>query len=137
MGCIHERALDTPSQTMPTYLYQCRSCQALTEVIHRFSAPGPKTCSQCGAKSPARVFGVPNVNTVDTVGQQAERNMKRLGREKTQLLNGTIGPAAEARQKREDEAKKNAPWWRKGKAKPVDLRKVRDAKRYIREGRTD
>lgn len=33
---------------MPTYDYQCRSCGAVTEVIHPMSEDGPSVCEVCG-----------------------------------------------------------------------------------------
>lgn len=33
---------------MPTYDYQCRSCGAVTEVIHAMSEDGPSVCEVCG-----------------------------------------------------------------------------------------
>lgn len=33
---------------MPTYDYQCRSCGAVTELIHAMSEDGPSVCEVCG-----------------------------------------------------------------------------------------
>lgn len=33
---------------MPTYDYQCRSCGAVTEVIHAMTDDGPSVCEACG-----------------------------------------------------------------------------------------
>ena len=33
---------------VPTYDYQCRSCGAVTEVIHPMSEDGPSVCEVCG-----------------------------------------------------------------------------------------
>ena len=35
---------------MPTYDYQCRSCERVTEVIHAMTAQGPATCEHCGGE---------------------------------------------------------------------------------------
>lgn len=35
---------------MPTYDYQCRSCGAVTEVIHPMSEDGPTVCDRCGGE---------------------------------------------------------------------------------------
>ena len=35
---------------MPTYDYQCRSCAAVTEVIHAMTADGPTVCERCGGE---------------------------------------------------------------------------------------
>jgi putative FmdB family regulatory protein len=33
---------------VPTYDYQCRSCGAITEVIHSMLEEGPTSCNRCG-----------------------------------------------------------------------------------------
>jgi putative FmdB family regulatory protein len=35
---------------VPTYDYQCRSCGAVTEVIHAMSEDGPAVCERCGGE---------------------------------------------------------------------------------------
>ena len=35
---------------MPTYDYQCRSCGAITEVIHSMLEEGPTVCERCGGE---------------------------------------------------------------------------------------
>jgi len=35
---------------VPTYDYQCRSCGAVTEVIHPMSEDGPSVCEVCGGQ---------------------------------------------------------------------------------------
>jgi putative FmdB family regulatory protein len=35
---------------VPTYDYQCRSCGAVTEVIHSMLEEGPGTCEICGGQ---------------------------------------------------------------------------------------
>lgn len=35
---------------MPTYDYQCRSCGAVTEVIHSMLEEGPTACERCGGE---------------------------------------------------------------------------------------
>ena len=35
---------------MPTYDYQCRSCGAITEVIHAMTEDGPTVCERCGGE---------------------------------------------------------------------------------------
>ena len=35
---------------MPTYDYQCRSCGAVTEVIHPMAEDGPSVCEVCGGQ---------------------------------------------------------------------------------------
>jgi putative FmdB family regulatory protein len=35
---------------VPTYDYQCRSCGAVTEVIHSMLEEGPTVCERCGGE---------------------------------------------------------------------------------------
>jgi putative FmdB family regulatory protein len=35
---------------VPTYDYQCRSCGAVTEVIHSMQEEGPTSCAVCGGE---------------------------------------------------------------------------------------
>jgi putative FmdB family regulatory protein len=35
---------------VPTYDYQCRSCGAVTEVIHPMTEDGPSVCEVCGGQ---------------------------------------------------------------------------------------
>jgi putative FmdB family regulatory protein len=35
---------------VPTYDYQCRSCGAMTEVIHSMLEDGPSVCERCGGE---------------------------------------------------------------------------------------
>jgi putative FmdB family regulatory protein len=35
---------------VPTYDYQCRSCDRVIEVIHPMTAAGPSTCEACGGE---------------------------------------------------------------------------------------
>ncbi|MGH2427690.1 MAG: FmdB family zinc ribbon protein [Candidatus Limnocylindria bacterium] len=35
---------------MPTYDYQCRRCDAVTEVIHSMLEDGPSSCDLCGGE---------------------------------------------------------------------------------------
>ena len=41
------RALCQNRGAVPTYDYQCRSCGAITEVIHSMLDPGPSACDRC------------------------------------------------------------------------------------------
>ena len=41
---------------MPTYDYQCRSCGAVTEVIHSMLEDGPSVCEVCGGQLRRMLF---------------------------------------------------------------------------------
>ena len=36
------------ARAVPTYDYQCRSCERVIEVIHPMASDGPSICEQCG-----------------------------------------------------------------------------------------
>jgi putative FmdB family regulatory protein len=36
------------ARAVPTYDYQCRSCERVIEVIHSMTSDGPSVCEQCG-----------------------------------------------------------------------------------------
>ena len=36
------------ARAVPTYDYQCRSCDRIIEVIHPMTSDGPSVCEQCG-----------------------------------------------------------------------------------------
>jgi putative FmdB family regulatory protein len=36
------------ARAVPTYDYQCRSCDRVIEVIHPMTSDGPSACEQCG-----------------------------------------------------------------------------------------
>jgi putative FmdB family regulatory protein len=38
------------ARAVPTYDYQCRSCGAVTEVIHSMLEEGPSACDVCGGE---------------------------------------------------------------------------------------
>jgi putative FmdB family regulatory protein len=41
---------------VPTYDYQCRSCGAVTEVIHSMLEDGPSVCEVCGGQLRRMIF---------------------------------------------------------------------------------
>ena len=43
-------------RAVPTYDYQCRSCGAVTEVIHSMLEEGPSACERCGGVLRRMVF---------------------------------------------------------------------------------
>src|SRR5579885_2787067 len=121
----------------------------------------PKKCPSCGCRfgkkfhqvlSGGNVIGrVYGEDRARTVGQQAEINAKRLGKEQLQLLAEAqkqktpwTGPTPKKGVKPKEgaaEAKPQTPWWRDGSVpglpkldKPLKLIKIKDTKKYIEEG---
>ncbi len=103
-------------------------------------------CPQCGAKTPTfnQLFGNPHVlilGEATTVGQQSERNVKRLGKELIQIQEeqelAKRQPIARNGRKIEKRSKtKERPFWRKDSDKPLDISKIPDLKKYIEHGTT-
>lgn len=148
---------------MPVYKMQCRQCGDRSEVYASITVGPPERCPQCAADEAAGYTqrwmesGVTvwtyGQDKITTVGQQAEYNEKKLGKELTQkmwedsatkkegpcpyanLPGVTCGVPVAAK----------APWWRDGsvaglpkKDKPVDVSRLSEegVERYIREGKT-
>lgn len=100
------------------------------------SEPHPTACPECKSEEHfRRVYGCP-VGLVygdpTTVGQQAELNAKRLGKEQLQKMY-----EEDCRRRgvpTREEQKANRPWWRTSD-KPLDLSKIKDPAEYIRSGK--
>ncbi len=139
---------------MPTYAFGCESCGHSYEHEQSIHAEHPTSCPRCGAtgeevfhqlwgtyKTLGLVKGSPT-----TVGQQAELNARRAGKEQIQMmaeeaaLPKWTGPMPEG-------ARVNTtgtgqpPWYRSGEVKgtgrlekPLDLSKVKDVARYVATG---
>ena len=124
------------------------------EEFQWFSEKPLKKCPSCGKKKLFKVItgGAAAIvrGNPTTFGQAAEENAKRLGKEKMALMADEYKNAKkEARLKLPGGAKKverpkevPPPWWRDGSIeglpkqdKPLDLKKVKDVKEYIRTGR--
>lgn len=129
---------------MPTYQYACDGCDSAHEEVRSFTSDHPKKCPSCGAKYGAAfrqvysggaapiVYGEPT-----TVGQQAELNAKRAGKEKMAIDNavrrarksgftGALPDGAKLldRPKAKDDFGMT----------PAELSKIKDVNRYIMTG---
>jgi putative FmdB family regulatory protein len=143
---------------MPTYQYKCDACDVAYEDDHLMSEPHPTMCPACGEPYGER-FGqdYANYNQIGivkgnptTLGQQAELNAKRLGKEQMQKM-------VEAEKQRISGWKGHrpkgssvnttgngeTPWFRAGEVpglkkldKPLNLKKIKDKKKYIATGET-
>lgn len=139
---------------MPTYEYACDNCSHGYEEFRSISKPHPKKCPKC--KQPygdkfRQVYGTPNfimANQPTTVGQQAEINAKRMGKERMQMMQdaakqrkskfkGKLPAGAKINTTGSDEP----PWFRSGVikgteklAKPLDVSKIKDTEKFIRTG---
>ena len=139
---------------MPTYEFICEKCESITELFQGICQPLPIECEKCGSTEPVfyQKFGcgaaglAKGYSSVTTVGQIAELNSKRLGKEQLRKREehekairkpiGRKGVKGTRVEKSEE-----LPWWRSGKVaglpkmdKPLDLSKIPDKERYIHEG---
>lgn len=137
---------------MPTYAYVCDKCSHKHEEFRSILRPHPKKCPGCGEKDGFHqdysvsggigiVYGSPT-----TLGQQAEMNAKKLGKERLgQVFEAP--PSANYTGKlpkgaRIDTTLPETPFWRDGSIegtkkldKPLAVEKLPDLRRYIESGK--
>jgi len=122
---------------MPTYDYRCKNCGYQFEVYQSFDEPKKKACPDCKKKTLERLIGCGIAafcqQDPTTIGQLGERNAKEAGKTKIDEM---------AAQKEQDKIKAQQllgkepgkkPWWRDGD-KPLDLKTVKNVKKYIEKG---
>lgn len=139
---------------MPVYEFRCDACEHAYSEFLALTAERPKKCPACGdKKSFGQVFSVPNTivrGQPKTIGQAAEENAKRVGKEQMEMmfdpeLPQNKKPAGKGRlpkgAKRVDTSKAETPWWRDGTVpgvpkldKPLDVKKIKNVQKYIRTG---
>lgn len=136
---------------MPTFEYRCKKCLEDTEQFYNtYNVKHPTKCKSCGGKlerlCSLPVLSIKGQSRVNTVGQLAEQNSRKLGKEQIQLLeeerlarpefSGKL-PEGATPVKRETA---ELPFWRNGEDgakksdKPLDLAKVKDVQKYIKTG---
>ena len=110
---------------MSYYFVKCEACEYTNDDFEQpMSAPWPAKCPGCGRKKLIQDYSHPKdpicrTDDATTVGQVAERNAKRMGKELHQKRSEEIlGPETMAKRK----APK--PWWRSGD-KPLDVSRSR------------
>lgn len=95
---------------MPTYDFECSSCEYHEEIIQPMSSSSVKECPECGAVDTFRVVVLTapytSVKEVKTIQQQAEKNTKSMGkyeleekRLKDQINNGVSQKQKETRER--------------------------------------
>jgi putative FmdB family regulatory protein len=139
---------------MPTYVYRC-DCGHAYEEFRSITAPEPSQCPKCQeplgegfnqdfrqSSSLAIVYGNPT-----TIGQQAEINARRVGKERLQQMaledksrtSEWTGPLPEGATINTTGTGKTPPW-RDGSmgtaplAKPLDIKKVANVEKYVQTG---
>lgn len=121
---------------MPTYDYRCNACGDEFELYQSFTARVKRTCKKCGQKKLERLIGCgldAFCNEVTTLGQVGERNAKKAGKTRQDEMAAERAESKKKAQKLLGKEPGQRPWWRK-EDKPLDLKKVKDVKRYIEKG---
>ena len=115
---------------MPTYDYECENCEHTFEIFQSFSEPQKKKCPACSKYKLYKVISEPIIiikGVPSTLGQLAEKNSKRLGKNKIQ----------EAAAKKEN-SKPKEPWYvKEGNASRREIQNMtREQKaQYIKKGK--
>ena len=118
---------------MPYYDLICDNCNFQQELEQSIHEALPTVCPQCKGETLRQDYASKSFIVQDadpkTVGQQAERNAKKLGSEMADIEARKIaGPATIA--KREAPT----PFWREPGSKPLDVSKIKDVNKYIATG---
>lgn len=127
---------------MPQYHFICEKCQNDVEFSQSIHSPLPDHCSVCKAKEPdfhqvyQETQPFVSVENVTTVGQQAERNEKREGKELHALRREQIESRYQNQKSRAisggtSQGKKKTTSRKKPK---LDLTKIKDVTKYIHTG---
>jgi putative FmdB family regulatory protein len=144
----------TGNNSVPTYSMICDSCNHQFEEYRFFSEGEPPACPQCGCEngksfhqkwSDNRPGGwVYGEDHATTVGQQAQYNAKRAGKERLEMMADEQNRRPTGWNKRlgKEAPVPETPWWRDGSTeglpkmeKPLDLKEVKNVENYIMEGK--
>ena len=137
---------------MPTYNFVCETCESQWELTQSINDQLPDTCPQCGGTEEDGVFhqiySGENFcfcrQEPTTVGQQAEINARRVGKEQIELMAEKSKPANHKGEfsrkfkggtKTTERYKASRPWWRPHSDKPLDVKKLKDPTKYILTGK--
>ena len=130
---------------MSWYNMKCDQCGYAKEEKRSITVGPRKKCPKCKAVEPVfhQIYEAPIVidRVIRTVGQQAEYNARKMGKEKVaekteQLKRGYNRRKGNlpAGAKRVETPTEN-PFWREGNGgKPLDLKKIKNVKKYIMSG---
>lgn len=118
------------------YNLVCTKCEHAFEHIQPMKDPMLRKCPKCRALALEQDFSQKNVIVNDgvprTVGQQAEYNAKKAGKQVHEAL-------AEQMLSEQTKKKKNTPtpWFREKGSKPLDVSKIKDTTKFIMTGEKD
>lgn len=99
---------------MPRFDYECDYCHKIFEVVQSFHDDALRECPHCEIGSVTRLMSCPTIiikGDAKTVGQQADRNMAKLGHYEKEAV---MKQHADAKEKAGvAKPKPKRPWWRK------------------------
>jgi len=111
----------------------CHACDYAFEHKQSIHDPVLRKCPKCTKEALEQDYSKKQISINDgvckTIGQQAEKNRKEMSKELFQReAERMAGPKAAA--------KRNAktPWWREEGTKALDLKSVKDTKKFILTG---
>ena len=120
--------------TIPSYQFICDNCDHGFDLFQGIKEELPKKCPQCKTKinngfHQVYAAGIAIVyNSPTTVGQQAEINEKRVGKEQLELMAAHDRKIRKMPEKKKDDSK-----WAFDD-KPLDLKKIKDVRKYVETG---
>lgn len=124
---------------MPTYDYRCDGCGDEFELYQSFTENVKRTCKKCGEKKLKRLIGCgidAFCHNVTTLGQLGERNARAAGKCKADEVAAVSSDKKKKAQQLTSSEKGKRPWWR-DTDKPLDIKKIKNVKKYIEEGKKE
>lgn len=122
---------------MPTYDYRCNACGYEFELYQSFDDKVKRTCPDCKKKALERLIGCGIAafcqQDPTTIGQLGERNAKAAGKTKIDEMAAEKEQDKKKAQQLLGKEPGKRPWWRDSD-KPLDLKKVKNVKKYIEKG---
>lgn len=117
---------------MPAYDYRCNECSHEFETQQSIKDKPLKKCPECKKNKLERLISAPTVfvrQDAKTLGQQADRNTKKMGRYEKQAVE-------KANSDKRIKVKKENPWWKSEHSVDKIANLGPEAKqRYIMEGK--
>lgn len=119
---------------MPNYHYQCSNCGHSFEIVRSIKEPILKRCPNCKKHKLETIIHsifISIKKDPKTVGHLAGNN-----RDKMSLTELADRQEKEESSRIKKKKKPKKPWWRESE-KPLDLKKVKNVKKYIETGNKD
>lgn len=131
------------------YQYECDNCGKNFEIQQSIHDKSLTKCPQCKKNKLYRIIFAPyiiNHTEPSNVVSLAERNTSKMGKyeletkrrkdsvdRRVDTLSQKLPRGAEIVKRKDTKA----PWWRPGTDRPIDLKKIKNVKKYIETGNKD